>query len=892
MDVNGTRFQLLLGRDDWARCTDGAGRVLAATWDESGQSNVGEVEWSVPTNELTLPSLTPEVVSAPGDRPPVQSDRRGAARDRFGNWYWVDASRTELRVGQSRRASSHFWAAGDEVEVAGEPRRGDFAFVEPPALPPLTFGGLAVTTDHYLVAGVVEPGGLAVFDLLAGGGPARWLWAVDVDFRPVDLAARADGGVVVLDRGPHHARYWVLDRHLLVQPRRNVHTPRAAFDFKAVDGHDSGSGRTPTAPLVASDAVSLHGDPIAIDAAADGSVLVLDGSTSSVQQYVDGRAVAQPARLRHPVHDFAIAPATSGIGRLFAMAASGNQVFEHALVSRAGALQAPLERAYYPIRAYAGKAIVAVGDGAFYDTADTWLPVVQQRRRRYLPSGAVVTPPLDGKEPACVWHRLLVDACLPPDATLRVSTRTAEDADALRTADWRTEPVPLPRSDGSELPYAPPQPDGYATWELLFQAAVGRFLQVRLELAGDGRSSPRIRALRAYYPRFSYLERFLPAVYREDETASSFLDRFLANPEGMLTALEGRMASAHVLFDASTTPKDALDWLAGWFEVALDPAWPEERRRLFISHAMDFFRMRGTLRGVELAVRLALDECVDESLFQVDAAPRGVRTVTIVEWFRRHTGGATELDEATDTAGLRTTDRLGLPWRPVVGAAALHRRFVDFVDPERTQPAGAILYPVRRPGDPEAATAWETFSRDALGFVPDASGADAPVWRDFLARRYRRPAALAEAYGEPGGLDDWNSVRLPSILPQGFQALGDWFHFERVILPFRALAHRFTVLLPVKPPAHPDDHDAVSRNEVLAGLARRIVELEKPAHTVFDVRFFWAVFRLGDARLGRDTIAELGTRALGLRPAVLGREHLGESVLSSGLPADLVRSRS
>jgi phage tail-like protein len=893
MDVNGSRFQLLLGRDDWAGCTDSTGRALAGAWQQNGRTDIAEVEWFPTRQELTLRSLTPLVVSAPGDNQPTQADRRGAARDRFGNWYWVDETRTELRVGATRKPSSHFWAAADEAAAGRDRRFGDFAFVSPPTLPPLTFGGLAVTTDHYLVAGIVDPGGLAIFDLLAGGEPARWLWATGIEFRPVDLAARAGGGVVVLDRGPDHARYWLLERRLLVEPvGAAVAAEAAAADFSPVEGGDAGTGRAPTARLIREDSAPLHGDPISIEAASDDSVIVLDGAARSIQRYTHGAPAGAAVPLEHAVHDMALVADTSGdaehLGALYVMSDSGNQVYQHSLVLQQDSLTAALERAYYPVRGFTGKAVVAAGDAAFYAYADTWLPIVEQRRRQYLAGGAVVTPPLDGKEPGCVWHRLLLDACLPSDTTLHVSTRCADDPERLTTATWHAEPQPIPRSDGSELPYAPPADDhAYTTWELLFQAAIGRYLQIRLELAGDGRASPRLRALRAYYPRFSYVERYLPGVYREDDTSASFLERFLANPEGILTGLEGRIATAQALFDPRTAPAEALDWLARWFEVALDPAWPEQRRRLFIANAMRYFAMRGTVRGVELALSLALDECVDESLFDQDTPPSGARRVTVVEWFRRRSGGGTELDEATDAAGLHVSDRQRL-WQPSHGAVDLHSRFVNYVDPEGTQERGLIQYPLQRPGNEQTAAAWETFSRDTLGFVPSASHRDTPAWQDFLARRYRRPSAIAKAYGATDStLTNWQDLTLPVLLPSGLRALTDWFQFERVILPMRALAHHFSVLLPVKPPAHPDDHETVARNQALAGLAQRIVELEKPAHTIFDVRFFFSAFRLGDARLGRDTIAELGTRGLGFRPAVLGREHLGEAVLSNGLPADL-----
>ena len=58
--------------------------------------------------------------------------------------------------------------------------------------------------------------------------------------------------------------------------------------------------------------------------------------------------------------------------------------------------------------------------------------------------------------------------------------------------------------------------------------------------------NPRLHALRIYYPRFSYLTRYLPGVYQEDAVSASFLDRFLANVEGTNTAIEDRIAGREV----------------------------------------------------------------------------------------------------------------------------------------------------------------------------------------------------------------------------------------------------------------------------------------------------------------------------------------------------------
>src|SRR3954447_19566695 len=94
-------------------------------------------------------------------------------------------------------------------------------------------------------------------------------------------------------------------------------------------------------------------------------------------------------------------------------------------------------------------------------------------------------------------------------------------------------------------------------------------------------------------------------------------------------------------------------------------------------------------------------------------------------------------------------------------------------------------------------------------------------------------------------------------------------------MPIGRAAHRFSVLLP----RTRADTDPSAEAEALA-LARRIVGLEKPAHTIFDVRFYWAMNRVGEARLGLDSAIGQGSRAPELVPgAVLGRAYAGAAFI-------------
>jgi phage tail-like protein len=1003
MDVNGTRFHLLQGSADWARCREQADPTITIS---DGAS------------------LRPRLFQFPGPAPgsdPVQA-RRGAARDRYGNWYWIDETRKRLAV---RPVGSNtletFWPVPPSNGAAAPP--GGFGpAAAPPAAAPGRLGGAAVTEDHYLIVGTVDQPGLLVFDLHAGGPPRHLRWPAGVPFEPFDLAPRPKGGVFVLDRT--HRVYWALDRHLgVIDPAGAV--PLPPEDFTPADGAPADQRQRVRFPVgldLAGASPLAAADPVAIEALPDGTVLILDRlPTPRVHRCCLDKHMGTVVLDPTPVlpagttlggllgADLAFVSGPDG-DRLYVPAAGGNQVFAFDVSFPAGglALAADPTAPFLPMRLHGGKGLVSSEGQAWYDfDGASWVPLVEQRRPRHEREGTFQTPPFDGREPGCVWHRLFFDGCVPLTTRVQVWSRVAEEQKDLERAPWSPEPTPIHRPTGPELPFVPAgdQRGGAGTFELLFQRARGRWLQLRFRLTGDGRSSPRLRALRIWYPRFSYLDQYLPAVYRADPESASFLDRFLANLEGLFTSVEDGMTVARLLFDARTAPAETLDWLAGWFGVALDPAWTEAKRRLFLRHAMDFFRARGTMRGLRTALRLVLDDCPDEGLFddRGSAAPASVR---ILEWFRLRQVAPLALGDPGAPSGIRQLS-LPPPWTPDQGGAVLldlyraalraagltapvrgfpvfepgdgtalvwHQFLRDVlslsstVDPDATAswhaflagrypkvealneawntgfasigdvplPEGlpadgvalfdwyqfqlgggrfvpastrwipphgrAVLFdrwrqrassagvasaelPVVEPADAAAASLWRAFTSDVLGFVPVSGARQQQEWREFLSRRYRRISALNLAYGTAAA--SFAALALPAVVPADGAPLLDWYEFHAVALATRLTAHRFTVLLPV--PAR--DAFAVTKHQERRDLARRIVELEKPAHTLFDVKFYWAMFRVGEARLEVDTLLDQGSRAPELMPpAVLGQAFLAESHLA-GSPAEREQER-
>ena len=109
----------------------------------------------------------------------------------------------------------------------------------------------------------------------------------------------------------------------------------------------------------------------------------------------------------------------------------------------------------------------------------------------------------------------------------------------------------------------------------------------------------------------------------------------LANVEGILTEHEHLIDHAFLLGDARTTPPAALDWLASWVGLSLEPAWEVERRRFLVRHVDRIYRMRGTVGGLRSLLRLYLGCSLDPEVVFA-AGPRTDDPARIVDRIGAH----------------------------------------------------------------------------------------------------------------------------------------------------------------------------------------------------------------------------------------------------------------
>jgi phage tail-like protein len=597
MNANGQRFSMLADaadwRDDGATAYDAERRLLTLARRR-------------PAAAFAADAAAAEAALA---RLPHTIDDAGAR-------YWVEGNR--------------LMALGIGGATAAQTLRSGFGNVT----------DLAVCDGTMLA--VLEAGALLLIDLT---GRCDDLRLNDPTFVPFRLSPAPSAGAWMLDRGQRRLARFV------GSPRAPDPVVYAATTVRpCTDNPDPPRLVVLPDPVCAADA-----DPVALACNRAGEVAVLiwraDGGCLVVRYDATG------ARLPTLTLDSLV--------RAHALAWTDDT---HLAFMLAGASEAPVyavreatvpldpDGDYYPLRRHAGGPFVnaLLPRAHFLAIPESGAPAPETLRVKplarlsvpaYVAEGrADAARAFDGGAPGHVWHRLYLEAAIPDGCGVRVQLATSDDPAppagddgwfehlfglryaAAREPDgplgaWVAQPSELPHHPG--LLACPREPGRAGLFTALIQrpgtrvrALAGRYLHVRVNLVGNGRTTPMIAALRAWGARFSYVDHYLPEFYREsltgparddpgDATGADFLERSLGNIEGALTLLEDRIAQAHLLTDPASAPDAALAWLGQWIGLTFDPAWPALRRRDLLRATPELYRTHGTRQGLEIALDAA-----------------------------------------------------------------------------------------------------------------------------------------------------------------------------------------------------------------------------------------------------------------------------------------------
>ncbi|MEF7616359.1 phage tail protein [Aquincola sp. MAHUQ-54] len=227
----------------------------------------------------------------------------------------------------------------------------------------------------------------------------------------------------------------------------------------------------------------------------------------------------------------------------------------------------------------------------------------------YPAAGTWLSGPLDSGEDGGTWDRVELLASLPAGTRLHIAF-AADDAlltDAELAEPSRWHPAGEWRRPGGESDLACARAD----WML--HHCTGRHGWLRLALAGDTRSTPRVHRMQVDGLRTS-LRRYLPAVFGADPVAAEFSDRWLAIFDRTLRDIEAQVDTQARFFDPLAAPAapevdtrhDFLRWLAAWVGVALPAGWPLARQRQVLASAPRLYAWRGTPAGLAAALSLLL----------------------------------------------------------------------------------------------------------------------------------------------------------------------------------------------------------------------------------------------------------------------------------------------
>ena len=103
-----------------------------------------------------------------------------------------------------------------------------------------------------------------------------------------------------------------------------------------------------------------------------------------------------------------------------------------------------------------------------------------------------------------------------------------------------------------------------------------------------------------YVSQHSFCD-LLPGIYRTSiYEGHTHLRDYLWLFRHMFDSVSMEVDDIPKMFDPYETPARFLPWLASWIGFVLDEDWPEGKKRYLLRRALEYYRIRGTVKGLKL----------------------------------------------------------------------------------------------------------------------------------------------------------------------------------------------------------------------------------------------------------------------------------------------------
>lgn len=230
-------------------------------------------------------------------------------------------------------------------------------------------------------------------------------------------------------------------------------------------------------------------------------------------------------------------------------------------------------------------------------------------------TGVFYTSVLDSRERLMVWHRLVTDGIF-GEASVAVTAYASDTLYPEHGMDSIGEIIrqtSLTQKQKDEIFQAYRKADFYEPKDVLLHQVTGRYLWLKIVLKTQGEWVPKVKRIRIYFPKHTWLS-YLPEIYQEDRESASFLERYLGIFQSLYDDMTEKIDQIPRLFDPVMEDACLLNELTDWFSLEHRNLWNKEQLSWLVQNADRISQTRGTVSCLKELVRLhtGKEPCVVE----------------------------------------------------------------------------------------------------------------------------------------------------------------------------------------------------------------------------------------------------------------------------------------